>query len=231
MPYGLCGSLVSILPACKCRISSSVRTSAPHTLATCCRQPASTHVPARLTSDSTWTPALPLQHCGLGHRTHTHCPPVVRDELLPSSKSWVSASWPPQDLHPCSQPSLPAPLQIISVVNKHTSRTFHLTSPPSCPTPQLSCSLLPSILEKVYSCLCVHLPYLQLGTQPCSIRTPALANPAPPVLLLSVISADSKNAASRGYFRSWGLEGTKLIKAPIPHMLRCVESPGPSLDS
>lgn len=33
MPYGLCGSLVSILLTCKCRISSSVWTSAPHALA------------------------------------------------------------------------------------------------------------------------------------------------------------------------------------------------------
>lgn len=168
MPYGLCGSLVSILPACKCRISSSVRTSAPHTLATCCHLPASTHVSACLISDSTWTPlSVSVSSTENGEKSHcfcfqghTHCPPVVRDELLPSSKSWVSVSWPPQDLHPCSQPSLPAPLQIISEVNKYTSRTFHLTSPPSCPTPQLSCSLLPSILEKVYSCLCVHLPYL-----------------------------------------------------------------------
>lgn len=172
MPYGLCGSLVSILPACKCRISRSVWTSAwtrtSPSAATCLpalmspvvslQTPHGQSPPLPLDTSFAFSKShtpFPLQHCGLGNRSNemsshpvlTSSPsPLLNPNSLPSCSErrdatifqiLVSASWPPQGLHPCSQPSLPAPLQIISVVNEHTSRIFHLTSPPSCPTPQL----------------------------------------------------------------------------------------------
>lgn len=145
MPYGLCGSLVSILPACKCQISSSVWTSAQP----CTSPSAATCLPA-LTSPvvSLQTPhghspplplkisfafskshtPLPLQHCGLGNRSNE----ASSHPVLTSSPSQLLN---PNSLPSCSEERVATIFQILGFCLLASTRTAHLQSALSACTP------------------------------------------------------------------------------------------------
>lgn len=145
MPYGLCGSLVSILPACKCRISRSVWTSAwtrtSPSAATCLpalmspvvslQTPHGQSPPLPLDTSFAFSKShtpFPLQHCGLGNRSNE----MSSHPVLTSSPSPLLN---PNSLPSCSERRDATIFQILGFCLLASTRPTPLQSALSACTP------------------------------------------------------------------------------------------------